>query len=312
MAGIDDLVCVADPDSRELLFVNSALRDYAGDVVGKKCYAALRGRTRPCPFCANQEIFGPQRGQTLAWERFDETLGRWYRCADKAIRWTDGRWVRLQMVTDITEARRTAEPALTDEARWRALFETSSMALWEEDYSAVKRLLDRWREEAKGDLVTLLRRRPDKLLDAIRAVRVLNANSAASALHTAKVAADPLQIFASSLIPGSLRVYIKQLVALASGQRVFHAQARHRKIDGTSVNMLLTVHLPAESSNWERVVVGLADMGPAQSGDTTTIEREAELVASHQRIEHVKRDLQVLREASARLRFDAAPQVAQA
>lgn len=39
------------------------------------------------------------------WEFENIQSGRWYDCRDRAIRWTDGRWVRLEIATDITRLR---------------------------------------------------------------------------------------------------------------------------------------------------------------------------------------------------------------
>ena len=100
----DDIIYVADPDTHELLFVNRAVRETWGDeAVGKMCHEVLQDRSSPCPFCTNPLIFDEHLGDTHVWEFQNEIDHHWYRCADKAIRWSDGRWVRYEIATDITE-----------------------------------------------------------------------------------------------------------------------------------------------------------------------------------------------------------------
>src|SRR5690606_12954324 len=40
------------------------------------------------------------------WEFQNTVTGRWYQCRDQAITWSDGRLVRLEVATDITERKR--------------------------------------------------------------------------------------------------------------------------------------------------------------------------------------------------------------
>ena len=108
--GIDEIIYVSDPDTCELLYVNDAFRRAWGkDVLGKPCYAAVQGLEAPCSFCTNDKIFGERVGQAHIWEFQNRTTGRWFRCADKAIRWSDGRWVRFELAADITDQKRAGE-----------------------------------------------------------------------------------------------------------------------------------------------------------------------------------------------------------
>jgi signal transduction histidine kinase/CheY-like chemotaxis protein/CHASE1-domain containing sensor protein len=99
----DEPVYVADPQTYELLYVNDAFRRIWGDGVGRRCHAVMHKRKAPCPFCTNDRIFGENVGQTHAWEFRNDLTGRWFRCIDKAIRWSDERLVRYEMAIDITE-----------------------------------------------------------------------------------------------------------------------------------------------------------------------------------------------------------------
>lgn len=101
--GIEDVIYVADPETHELLHANASLEKLWGsDWRGKKCYRALQGRDAPCDFCTNDKIFGDNLGRSYVWETQNPVTGAWYRCSDKAIRWTDGRLVRFEIASDIT------------------------------------------------------------------------------------------------------------------------------------------------------------------------------------------------------------------
>lgn len=108
---IDALIYVADMDTYELLYVNRRARSLFGDIVGKKCFRTIyKDMNGPCPFCTNAFLLDSS-GPTgvYAWEVQNSMNGRWYDCRDRAIRWTDGRIVRLEIATDITERKNNEE-----------------------------------------------------------------------------------------------------------------------------------------------------------------------------------------------------------
>ena len=108
---IDALVYVTDMDTHEILFINQRGRSSYGDVLGKKCYKIIQqDKNEECPFCTNSFLID-QYGPTgvYKWEFQNTKNGRWYDCRDRAIRWVDGRIVRLEIATDITERRRMVD-----------------------------------------------------------------------------------------------------------------------------------------------------------------------------------------------------------
>jgi PAS domain S-box-containing protein len=118
--GIDDVIYVADMETYELLHVNETFRKTWGeDTLGKKCYRVIQGRDEPCPFCTNEKILGEYRGRSYVWEFQNEETKTWYRCSDKAIHWNDGRIVRFEMASDITNIKKT-EAALQERAKEQA------------------------------------------------------------------------------------------------------------------------------------------------------------------------------------------------
>jgi PAS domain S-box-containing protein len=105
MNSMQMLMYVADMETHELLFVNQYTRSLYGAQEGQCCWEVMQaGQSGPCPFCTNDRLLaeGVPTG-VYTWEFQNTRTGRWYYLQDKAIRWTDGRWVRLEIATDITE-----------------------------------------------------------------------------------------------------------------------------------------------------------------------------------------------------------------
>ena len=110
---IDSFIYIADMESHELLFVNEHAKKAWGkeDFIGQKCHYALQGLGEPCPFCTNGRLVGPdgKAAGAVQWEYRNPVVDRWYDLRDCAIRWTDGRLVRMEIATDVTDRKRTEE-----------------------------------------------------------------------------------------------------------------------------------------------------------------------------------------------------------
>jgi len=108
MNGIDASIYVADMDTYEILFMNKYMQGlYNEDLTGKICWKDLRNESSPCGFCSNKKLLDGNGRPTegYVWEDKNPKTNRWNINYDRAIKWIDGRYVRLQMTTDITEAK---------------------------------------------------------------------------------------------------------------------------------------------------------------------------------------------------------------
>jgi len=111
---LDALVYVSDMETHELLFTNAYGRKIWGDIQGKICWKVLQeNQTGPCAFCTNDRLLDDAGTPTgvYVWEFQNTVNKRWYQCRDQAITWVDGRIVRMEVATDITE-RKHAEGEL--------------------------------------------------------------------------------------------------------------------------------------------------------------------------------------------------------
>ena len=122
---MDEVVYVADPNTYEMLYMNSPAKKNWGDGVGQKCHLVLQKLDSPCPFCTNDRILGDKIGTTYIWEFKNTVNHRWYRCTDKAIIWPDGRTVRFELAIDIHDRKDAGEKLKKSEEKYRSIFENA-------------------------------------------------------------------------------------------------------------------------------------------------------------------------------------------
>lgn len=109
---IDAHIYVADMETYEILFMNARMqKDFDGDFTGDICWRSFRGENGKCPHCSNIGIVNSngEPEDTVTWQGKNPLTGKWYINHDRAIKWVDGRIVRLQISMDITEHKKTEE-----------------------------------------------------------------------------------------------------------------------------------------------------------------------------------------------------------
>ena len=121
--GIDATIYVADLSTFEILFMNKFMIDEFGrDFRGEKCFKVFRNEDSPCDVCTNKKLLDIEGmpSDVVVWQGKNPVTGKWYINYDRAITWIDGRLVRLQIATDITQIKKI-ESELQQAQKFKAI-----------------------------------------------------------------------------------------------------------------------------------------------------------------------------------------------
>ncbi len=136
MDALDAVVYVADMKTFELIYLNRLGKELTDGIIGEKCYSVLqKGQTKQCDFCTNHLIVDAKGNptETHVWEFKNTITQKWHLLRDKAIYWPDGRLVRLEIATDISERKKMEEEILQSEKTFRDIFDTAVDAIYIQD-----------------------------------------------------------------------------------------------------------------------------------------------------------------------------------
>lgn len=109
---IDATIYVSDMETYEVLFMNKRMiENFGGDYTGQQCYKVFRKNSAPCSICTNERLIDDSGQATdgATWQGQNPVTDKWYINHDRAIEWTNGRIVRLQIAMDITENKKMEE-----------------------------------------------------------------------------------------------------------------------------------------------------------------------------------------------------------
>lgn len=157
---------------------------------------------------------------------------------------------------DITERRRMQAALEDSEERYRLLFQESPVALWEEDFTEVKRYCDALRRRGVRDLLKYFDRRPAAVAKCRDMVKVMAINAAALRLYEAETPEEFVAGIGPTLIEDSFDAFKEELVALTSGETSFEAKAATSALTGRRLDLTLRCRVaPGHESTLSRIFV---------------------------------------------------------
>ncbi|MBT4264684.1 MAG: PAS domain S-box protein [Deltaproteobacteria bacterium] len=125
-------IYVSDMETHDVLYMNAQMIESFGkDLTGQICWKAFRGGSKPCSHCTNPYLLDAANKPTEVkiWEGHNPISNKYYLNHDKAIRWIDDRFVRIQISTEIT-GRKQVEEALRDsEEKYRNVVDNAIEAI---------------------------------------------------------------------------------------------------------------------------------------------------------------------------------------
>lgn len=133
---VDAVIYVADMKTYEILYLNKKARDTSNGRVGSICWKTLQANQNgPCPFCTNNCLLDKLGKPTApyVWEVQNTINSEWWECRDQAIKWSDGRLVRLEIATNITQRKQAQKIGEKAQKLFKELFEnmSSGVAIYE-------------------------------------------------------------------------------------------------------------------------------------------------------------------------------------
>ncbi|MEO1298924.1 MAG: cache domain-containing protein, partial [Cyanobacteria bacterium J06636_16] len=163
----------------------------------------------------------------------------------------------LSIANDISARQRAQAQLQEREARYRNLFESSPISLWEEDFSAAKAYIDALcASEQITDFAAYVDTYPSVVETFIAKIRILNVNQATLNLYEASQKSDLVKGIQAIVGPDSFVGFRQELIALRSGEVCVEKEVTNYTLTGKPKHLLIRVFIaPVHRATWARVLV---------------------------------------------------------
>ena len=147
------------------------------------------------------------------------------------------------------------------ERAFEAVFEDAPVAIWYEDFSAIRTFLCELQAKGIDDLPTFLEQAPDTVIECVRRVRVRHINRVAREFYGAETREQIAELLPSLFDQAALDTFRNEIIAFLKGARSFVAEVGAATLSGDSRLVQMNVSLLSTApEDWSEVVVTFTDL----------------------------------------------------
>ena len=194
-------------------------------------------------------------------------------------RTADLRTTNRVLLDEIAERKRTEEALHESKERYREIFEESAVGIWEEDWSAVKRMVDRLARRGVKDWRKYLTRRPNRFSELYELIKITRVSRMSLELYrapdvTTLVAMDRLDLISED----ERMAAFETLLSFIAGEMSREFETEERRYDGTEFTTRIRVVVPPEHrDHWSRVFYSIEDITDRMRAEEALRQSEARL-----------------------------------
>lgn len=165
--------------------------------------------------------------------------------------------------------------ALKDsEARYRAIFDRTRVALFERDYSKLREQMMKLKAEGVSDIANYALSHPDFVKQCLAIAHTVDANEAAFELLGTTKTDTAIQ---NALVRPQDHQFIPVLQALLDEKPYFEDKSELRTQSGEDKLVLLSISFPSDPAAFDRVVISMVDVTQRELAQKALVEAQAEL-----------------------------------
>ena len=189
-------------------------------------------------------------------------------------------WSRVLFTIEDVTARKRMEGSLREsEARYREIFDDAVAALWVEDWSPVKKMIDGLSNEGVNDWRAYFAAHRDRAAEAYDLAEMLEISNASLDLYGATSAQEITDSHkGNTALPEEIDAFIEILIGFVEGQWNLDIESWDAKVDGTRIMLRTRCVVPhAHRLDWSRVIYSLEDITEQNRAAMALRESEAHL-----------------------------------
>ena len=185
------------------------------------------------------------------------------------------------------QRKRAEEALIASEEKFRYVFETAGVSIFEEDWSAIRELFHQLRVQGVTNLRAHLDTHSQVVTDAIPLVKITDVNDYTLQLFKAPSKKVLLGSLDRVFVPETAQAFKEELIAVWEGRDIYRNQAPVRTLTGDELVVFFTLVVPKRESDWKRVMVTMTDVTVLSLADAALREKEERLRSFSSQLEQL-------------------------
>jgi len=160
---------------------------------------------------------------------------------------------------ELVEKRAAEQSLRLSEERFRTIFQTAMVSIWEVDFSQVSQAIEQLRADGVEDFRTYFRANPDVVREIARKIRAVDVNEWSLQMYEADSKGELLANLETVLALDSVDVLTDELAAVAEGRPKFEYEAVNQTLKGKTIQIWFSMRLDP-SNAYRSVLVTVMDI----------------------------------------------------
>ena len=185
--------------------------------------------------------------------------------------------VNEELRKEIIEHKRADAELRESEQRYRHIFQTAGVSIWEEDFSQVTAAIDDLKAQGVRNFSQYIAAHPEFIQQAISMVKIIDVNDATVKLFEAQSKDELLVSLHKIFLPKTEEVFAGELIAIAEGRTNFESETVLQTLKGDKLAVLFTIAFPRQPAKLNSVLVSIMDITERKRADESLHKTQAEL-----------------------------------
>jgi len=161
---------------------------------------------------------------------------------------------------ELHKRRQTQAAIVQSEQRYKMIFDTVPISIWEEDLSNVKAKVEELKAQGVTDFRRYLDENPEVVHDAMNMIKILDVNAATLKLYGAHSKRELCESLEKIFLPHALPLFREAVVAAAEERNFFKGEMINCTLQDELIDVIVSMAIPTQASESKNMLVSVVDI----------------------------------------------------
>ncbi len=187
----------------------------------------------------------------------------------------DGVQCILSITRDIDDIKKSEQLIRESEIRYRTIFDSVSVSIWEENLVNLYDMLEELRKSGITDLSDYMNKHPEFVTNAIKSIEVVDVNEATLKMYKADSKKNLLNTLEKVFDMEATVIFRDELLAIWNHRPFFNGDSVNLDLEGNRIYVNLMFKIPEEREGFKKLLVSITDITQRKLAEEALHESES-------------------------------------